>query len=95
MNTNRILAAAVLALAMGVTACAKGEPEQYPAAPAQDQTGQQGMDHSQMKDECDMTGMDMSKMSAEEHQAMMEKCPQGGTKTDGHADHDPDGQGGR
>lgn len=32
---------------------------------------------SQMAD-CDMQGMDMSKMSAEEHKAMMEKCQQGG-----------------
>lgn len=28
--------------------------------------------------DCDMQGMDMSKMSPEEHQKMMEKCPGAG-----------------
>jgi entry exclusion lipoprotein TrbK len=45
----------------------------------------------QMTD-CDMQGMDMSKMSAEEHKAMLEKCQQGGAKTDGHTDHSHDSQ---
>ena len=48
----------------------------------------------QMAD-CDMQGMDMSKMSAEEHKAMMEKCPQGGARTDEDTDHSPEDQGGQ
>lgn len=48
----------------------------------------------QMAD-CDMQDMDMSKMSAEEHKAMLEKCQQGGVKTDGHTEHSHDDQGGQ
>lgn len=33
---------------------------------------------SASKDHCDMQGMDMSKMSAEEHRKMMEDCPGAG-----------------
>ena len=91
MNLNHILATTVITLALSTTACARSEPEQQPAAPAQKEMSHEGME---MKD-CDMQGMDMSKMSAEEHAAMMEKCQQSNSKMDGHTDHSHDSQGGQ
>lgn len=95
MNMNQIISAAVIALAFGTTACAKSEPEQKPAAVGQEQANPQGMDHGampmehgQMQDDCDMQSMDMSTMSAEEHQAMMDKCQQTSPASDGHGDHE-------
>lgn len=88
MSMNQILAAAVMTLALSTAACAKSEPEQ-PAAPAQKQMSHEGMDmdHSQMKDDCDMQGMDMSNMSAEAHQAMMDKCQKHDATNDEHGGH--------
>ena len=80
MNKNHILATAVVAFALSFTACSRNEPPAPSApasAPAASTKDQGGMDHDQMHRDCDMEGMDMSKMSAEEHKAMMEKCPQG------------------
>lgn len=101
MNMNQIAATIVIALALGTSACSKSEPEQQPvvpagqpAAPAEQPMNHEGMDHSQMpmehgdmQDDCDMQGMDMSTMSAEEHQAMMDKCQKNGAADDAHGGH--------
>ncbi len=80
MNTSHILATAGVFIALTFTACSKSEPPPAPSeparAPAASTTEHGGMDHSQMHGDCDTQGIDMSKMSEEEHKAMMEKCPQ-------------------
>lgn len=88
MKLKSTLAASLLVLAL--SACGKSDPQPAtePAptsAPAP--TKHEGMDHGQMQSGCDMQGMDMSKMSAAEHQAMMEECQKAGTAGDGHAEH--------
>ncbi|MGH6628119.1 MAG: hypothetical protein ACRETN_13150 [Nevskiales bacterium] len=84
MKLTSILAIGLVAV--GLTACGKSEPPSAPvAAPASAQ--HEGMAHSQMQGDCEMQGMDMSKMSAADHQAMMEKCQPSGMKSDGYADH--------
>lgn len=87
MKLKSIFAASLITL--GLTACGKSEPVPAPThAPIQNE----GMDHNQMNDNCDMQGMDMSKMSAEEHRAMMEGCQPSGSKGDGHTEHSHGGQ---
>lgn len=89
MNLKFVFAAGLLALSL--TACGQSQP-QPAAAPEPAPMKHEGMDHSQMKGDCDMQGMDMSKMSAADHQAMMEKCQPADTKGDGHAEHPHGGQ---
>lgn len=73
--------ALVLALALPLGAYAHGnKPESDtppPAASSQDMSSMPGMDHSTTNmSGCEMKGMDMSKMSAADHQKVMDQCHQ-------------------
>lgn len=63
---SRLLAAVALSLA--ATACSDKDAGQGQAPGATGESMQSTMN------DCDMQGMDMSKMSAEEHSKMMEEC---------------------
>lgn len=84
MKLKSILA--INLIAFGLTACGKSEPPPSAPAAAPAPMQHEGMDHKQMQGDCEMQGMDMSKMSAEEHQAMLEKCQPAGAKGDGHTE---------
>lgn len=65
--------AAVLAIVLGLAACSDKEPASSPSTGANPAASS----GSSTMGDCDMQGMDMSKMSAEEHQKMMEDCKKG------------------
>ncbi len=66
MNHPSLRGALFMALAILASGCSEREQERPPAPAAAVQ--------ATMPKECDMAGMDMSKMSAEEHQKMLDDC---------------------
>ena len=69
-----LITSAFLCVTSLSTASAQDEPPPPKAPPAATETPPKNSESDKHRMDCDMKGKDMSKMSAEEHKKMMEKC---------------------